>query len=462
MKIGIINWLFGTGIEIMLMEEGHEVVRCVPGDILDASSDYLGWYANQGQLKIVNSPTQVLKKGEIDFALVDSEQPLLFEAARMEGIPVVGTSAGALALENNRTLAKRLAPEFGFRINDWVEVSSLKEAKKVLSSKTNFVIKPGLEGSSEGLRTLVPTNNKEAVSLLERLDAFREGRSIILEPRVEGVEVAFGAWFDGDKFVLPYNVNFEYKASGVNNTGILTGEVGTALFHSFDTDLRPWSILSSMESFLCSIGYVGMFDANCMLDADGNLHLLEFTPRLGVPTIHVMSRAYREGVASVIHEIATVDFSSGETEASYSISSDWLVGVCVFSYGAPWLYEHRVLFDEEEDTPLDLPAPFLGKGSLPERFKPIDMQRRTKDKGKWSLTWGDRPFVIVGKGKTLLQAKLDAYHEIDQYQYWGGTYRPDIADNLLSKKTCHAKMLFDHNIINKQRYESAVQLGLIP
>ena len=51
-----------------------------------------------------------------------------------------------------------------------------------------------------------------------------------LQRRMGGVEVAIGAFFNGEHFIEPVTVNFEHKRFFPGNLGPMTGEMGTTMF----------------------------------------------------------------------------------------------------------------------------------------------------------------------------------------------------------------------------------------
>lgn len=455
MKIGILNEEMSTGLEVLFLEAGHHVCRHVPGYRVSRETDYLNYYHKQ--ISYADSAVDIARGA--DFCIVDPNYPTVFSKLQYMGVPVIGTSPIAYELENDRIFAKRVAKRAGIKApKSWV-VTNLEQAKDVLrKNKGNLVMKPGDHiAASENLRTIVPSTPWDLETILETIDYFKEGGSVILEQRIQGVEVAFSALFDGHDFVLPYTVNTEYKPTAYNDRGILCGEAGTVLFHCYDTSLAGWALLQSFAPLLRSDHYCGMFDVNTILTPKGNFYLLEFTPRFGFPTLEEMVATYKDDLAEVLLEVACCGINAlkGKQEKfgnfTFSASEDWIVSVCAMTHGIPLTIDMFVT-EEDPDRGLDFLIDGIPRARELADVRMLDVKVLEKDHGKVRSGWGDRSLVVNGVGETLIGAKERAYRAINEINYWSMTYRSDIGYRMVND----CRQLLEHNVISQDRYDSVV------
>ena len=123
------------------------------------------------------------------------------------------------------------------------------------------MIKPSGEAKNVKRRLFVgeEEDGNDVIGMLEAYKrAFSEEIKVFqLQRRVNGVEVAVGAFFNGKKFITPVNIrHFEHKKLFPGEVGPPTGEMGTAMFWSEPNALFNRTLLK-MEPKLAEEGYVG-------------------------------------------------------------------------------------------------------------------------------------------------------------------------------------------------------------
>ena len=186
-----------------------------------------------------------------------------------------------------------------------------------------YVIKPsGAAGNVK--RRLFVGDEDDGQDVIRVLEAYRKSfpdeiKVFQLQRRVTGVEVAVGAFFNGNEFIYPINVNFEHKKLFPGNIGPSTGEMGTITFWSSTNRLFN-STLKKMELRLAEEGYVGYIDLNCIVNGNG-IYLLEFTSRFGYPTISIQ----QEGMITPIGRFLA-DLAAG-VDPKLRVKSGFQIGV---------------------------------------------------------------------------------------------------------------------------------------
>lgn len=105
-------------------------------------------------------------------------------------------------------------------------------------------------------------------------------RDFILQESVDGIETSTDGWFDGLKFVPPFDGTFEDKKFLEGGLGPRTGcEACTVWMFSPQSPL-PRETVQRIEPLLAASGYVGPVDLNGMVGRD-RVTGLEWTARLG-------------------------------------------------------------------------------------------------------------------------------------------------------------------------------------
>ncbi len=153
------------------------------------------------------------------------------EKLRKEGKAVVGGTPQSDKLELDRDLAQEELKAAGINtLPNW-DFSSFDEAIKfVRGNPGRYVIKPNGKAQNEKVLSFVG-QEEDGLDLVNMLERYKTGwggkiRSFQLQKFVAGVEVAIGAFFNGQEFLLPACINFEHKRMFNDEIGPTTGEMG--------------------------------------------------------------------------------------------------------------------------------------------------------------------------------------------------------------------------------------------
>ena len=209
---------------------------------------------------------------------------------RQKGKKVIGGTTYTDKLEDDRTFGQEELKKQGVAIIPYREFNNFDEAIKfVKENPQEYVIKPS--GEAQNIKRLLFVGmEKDGSDVIRILKSYKkiwseEIKIFQLQKKMIGVEVAVGAFFNGQKFIYPININFEHKKLFPGNLGPATGEMGTSMFWSESNKLFK-ATLSKMEPKLAQENYIGYIDINCIVNGKG-IYPLEFISRFGYPTISI-------------------------------------------------------------------------------------------------------------------------------------------------------------------------------
>lgn len=223
------------------------------------------------------------------------------DAMRSRGVPVVGGSVFADALERNRFYATQLMKVAGIKVPLTMGFTSIQEGLKfVKAHPKTLVFKP--EGTWPAWMTLVGDDNELLAKDMERVGKM-EGDSIRfeLQEKVEGTEVSIEGWFNGEDWIYhSLTSTLEEKRLLTGSLGPNTGCMGNVVF--FYRHARPSlakATLFKLTSHLRRVGYIGPIDVN----TKGG-YGLEFTPRFGYDAVQVMTELLDMELGKMLSDVA--------------------------------------------------------------------------------------------------------------------------------------------------------------
>ena len=229
-----------------------------------------------------------------------------------------------------------------------------------------------------------------------------------LQKFATGIEVAISAFFNGNDFIYPINVNFEHKKLFPGDIGPYTGEMGTLMYWD-DTNELFKSTLFRMRDRLRESKYVGCIDINCIVNGKG-IYPLEFTTRFGYPTISIMMEGVQSPWGEFLYALAKGEDYKIKTNKGFQVGI--VVAVPPFPY-----------YDEEQYK--------IYKGTSivfkKPNFNGIHLGDVRLEGGDWKLT-GDAGYalIVTGSDNTVEGARKVAYHRIENIILQNMFYRTDI------------------------------------
>jgi len=357
-------------------------------------------------------------KADVDWADVVVFDDVGFGARadqlRKAGKLVVGGSSYTDRLEDDREFGQAEMKRVGMLTLPHWDFSSHDEALKFIKKNPGrYVYKPSGSVPSDWKGLLFLGSEEDGKDLYEIL----EHNKAVLEKKIDqfqlqkfatGVEIAVGAFFNGNDFIYPVNINFEHKRLFPGDIGPLTGEMGTLMYWSNPNTIFR-ATLEKMKDAIKEAGYVGYIDVNCIANARG-IYPLEFTCRFGYPTIAIQSEGIMNELGEFLYEMASGHPYELKTKRGFQVGV--VCAVPPFPYDDEWemaMYKDlSILFKKP-----NMDGVHLGDVKL------VD--------GDWRIAGATGyALVVTGSGVTVEDARRQAYSRIDNIMLQNMFYRTDI------------------------------------
>lgn len=338
------------------------------------------------------------------------------KALREKGKLVIGGSPYTDKLEDDRSFGQNELKNAGVPILPFKEFNSFDEAIDFVRSQPGkYVIKPS--GEAQNIKRLLFVGEEDDGSdVIRILEAYKrawskEVKVFQLQKRITGVEVAVGAFFNGNEFIYPINVNFEHKKLFPGNIGPATGEMGTSMFWSMPNKLFNLT-LRKMEAKLAEEKYVGYIDINCIVNHNG-IYPLEFTSRFGYPSISIQQEGMLTPIGQFFYDLASGKNFKIKTKQGFQIGLRIVV--------PPFPYKDDATFDS------------YSKNAVITFKKPnkdgIHIEDVKLVNNEWIITGNSGvALIVVGTGQTMKQAQTQVYSRVNNILIPNMYYRKDIGD----------------------------------
>jgi len=336
---------------------------------------------------------------------------------RQNGKLVVGGSPYTDSLEMVREFGQKELSEAGMKILEHHPFENFDKAIEFIQKNpSRYVFKPN--GSAQNDKAILFIGEEEdGGDILELLQSNKnlwknKIRAFILQKFASGVEVAIGAFFNGENFLSPVNINFEHKRLFPGDIGPLTGDMGAMMYWDSFNSLYA-STLEKMITKLRASGYVGYFDINCIANSHA-VFPLECTCRFGYPTLDTQIEGIKMPLGEFFYNLVT------KKNFEIPVKKGFQIGVCC--YAVPFITKSH----SDSNLYEDLPILFRGKkrdleGIHLGDIKFIDGQYRIAGNSGYAL-------VVTGSGHTVNDARKEAYERIKKIRLQNMFYRVDIGE----------------------------------
>ncbi len=334
---------------------------------------------------------------------------------RDQGKLVIGGTPYTDKLEDDRTFGQEELKSHGINIIPYKDFTSFDDAINfVKENPGRYVIKPS--GEAQNIKGLLFVGEEEdGKDVIQVLSDYQKAWAkkipiFQLQKRIQGVEVAVGAFFNGKEFIYPINVNFEHKKLFPGNLGPSTGEMGTTCFWSGPNRIFN-NTLKKMESKLAEEGYVGYIDINCIVNSNG-IYPLEWTSRFGYPIISIQQEGMITPIGEFFYEMAK---GNGK---KLKVKNGFQIGIRIVV--PPFPFKDKETFEVKSKDSIV----FFKKGKEGVHIEDVKLVN-----GEWVVTGTSGVVLIVcGTGQTMKQAQQQAYNRIKSIIIPHMYYRDDIGD----------------------------------
>ena len=392
-----------------------EKIYCAPGN---AGISEFAECVSIGAMEFDRLAEFAEEKG-IDLTIIGMDDPLvggIVDVFESKGLRVFGPRKNAAILEGSKAFSKELMQKYGIPTAGYKTVHSAEEARDALKT-TSFPVVLKADGLALGKGVLICNTPEEAeagvVEIMEDKKFGSAGDQMVIEEFMTGREVSVLSFCDG-KTIRPMTSAQDHKRAGDGDTGLNTGGMGTfspSPFYTEEVDAfcREHIYQKTVDAMRAEgRPFVGIIFFGLMITADGP-KVLEYNCRFGDPEAQVVIPRMKNDMIEVME--ACVDGKLDEIELSFEDNA--CVCVVLASEGYPVSYQKGY--------------PIRGL----ENFKGCDdkfvFHAGTKFDAEGNyVTNGGRVLGVTAKGKTLVEARANAYKATELVQFDNKYMRHDI------------------------------------
>jgi phosphoribosylamine--glycine ligase len=357
---------------------------------------------------------------------------ILFETAsvgeaqdelRRDGFNVIGGSALGDRLENDREYGQSVLRGVGLRTAKSREFTNFDDAIDfVAKTRGRYVFKlNGSEWSSTRGYVGAMETGQDMLALLratQRTWPAGDPPSFVLMDHLSGVEVGVGAFFDGERFLSPANLDWEHKRFFPGDIGELTGEMGTVVTYRGAERMFDDS-LARLAPLLRESGYCGYINLNTIVNEDG-IWPLELTCRFGYPGFPILGSLHRCGWDQIFRSLIQRDDKSFPTHNGYSVGVVITVPPFPYAHGYDTLGKGRpICFADDLDE--------CDRKSL--HFGEVD----SRDGQLVTAGMIGYIMVVTGVADSIEAARQTAYARVRKVVIPNSRYRNDIGVRLMER-----------------------------
>ncbi|MCS7119161.1 MAG: phosphoribosylamine--glycine ligase [Archaeoglobaceae archaeon] len=414
------------------------------------------------QIQSIRSIEEIISfaKKNVDIAFIGPEEPLslgIVDRLEEEGIPTVGPRKELTWLEASKCKTKDFLNNLGVPIPAYRNFYSAEEAKEFIkNSSGSLVVKA--DGLAAGKGVYVCESVEEALRAVEEIMVEKKfgqsGDRVVIEEKLSGVEIAFTAICDGKNAISfgnlkDYKSAFDlddfdglrdfyiglrrkfYRREEIENlfrNGKLinpnTGGMGAISPHpEVDEEVEDRIMKKVVKPVVKATGFKGILYPVIML-VDGEPKVLEINIRECDPG----AQAKFPRLKSDLLEISLAIVEGRIQDISLEFSSDFCCAVCAVSGALKGREGFKPGYPADHYTN----QPIIG---VEEARKIAEIYVNGMAKQDGYVTTGGRVLTVVGRGKTIKEARDRAYSALKLISFPGMRYRKSLGLEYVSQNS---------------------------
>jgi len=291
----------GLGLALKLRMQGNDVATWI----------------REGRAK--DNYTGLLRKPDRWSEALEPDTVVIFDSSgggrtadrlRARGHFVFAGSTFADQLELDRPLALGIMAEAGIKTPTSKTFTSWEKAKAYVKERDTRLVFKASGKTGDYLGSYV---SYDAGDLIEMLDYFAQvtaGKGkpeFVLQDFVKGIEISTEGWFNGDRFMSPWNHTIERKQLLNDGLGPSGGCAGNIVWCTKDMNHVIEEGIARMAPVLRDNEYIGPIDLNAVVNDEG-VWGLEFTPRFGYDALPAILELFESPVGDVIASMARLEY----------------------------------------------------------------------------------------------------------------------------------------------------------
>ena len=370
--------------------EKVEKIFIAPGN---AGAELLEKAENVNLSNNIEEYVKFAKNNKIDLTFVGSEELLvagIVDEFRKNGLKIFGPDKKAAILEGSKAFSKDFMKKYGIKTAVYEIFDNAEKAKEFLNNWRDFPVVVKASGLAAGKGVIIAQNHDEAIKAVEDIMVDEKfgsaGNQVVIEEFLDGVEASILLNTGGMGVISP--------------NPYVTDEV----FESFKNDIMNPTLKGIQAE---GMDFEGVIFFGLMITKKG-VYLLEYNMRLGDPETQAVLPLLKNDLLEL------VEYSFDKKLSELKVSWKPLHSCCVVgaAKGYPESYKKGDVIIGIENTSDDELVFIAGAKFEDGKFK----------------TNGGRVLNAVAFGKTLDEARKNAYKLLSKINFDGMYFRKDIGN----------------------------------